>query len=300
MVKSPILLHISMEKDRQVAVIYETYDYNKFHPMKQNRGTATETGTKRRKLVSILKLMETDKYVPELGTIRVNKNLEIIDGHHRLQALKMYKLPVRYEIIEDQRFNEATGREKLGHIYDVNAINPAWSQTDMYKAALAAKAPVAVAIMQIINKYRNTFEFQHVLALMMKNERIFTGARKGDVSMQTFDDKKLLGVLEESAFHLELKYFNDLNQKFRISDRSSLGFKAAYSIIWGFMEHASPTVFRENFRKAILNTSENMLHNTERTRTLSSWIRLLIETHNKKNRDKIKVATVLKALGKST
>lgn len=287
-----------MEKDKQVAVIYETYDHDKFRPMKQNRGTVTETGTKRRKLVSILKLLESGKYVPELGTIRVNKNFEIIDGHHRLQALRMYKLPVRYEIIEDQRFNEATGREKLGHIYDVNAINPSWSQTDMYKAALAAKAPVALAIQQLINKYRNKFEFQHVLALVMKNERIFTGARKGDVSMQTFDDKKLLDVFDEPSFHIEIRYFNELNEKFRISDRSSLGFKAAYAIMWRFMEHTSPPVFRGDFRKAILTTSENMLRNTERTRTLSTWVRLLIETYNKRSRDKVKVTTVLKALGK--
>lgn len=287
-----------MKKDKQVAVIYETSDYDKFKPMKQNRGTVTDTGTKRRKLVSILKLLETGKYVPELGTIRVNKNFEIIDGHHRLQALRMYKLPVRYEVIEDERFNEATGREKLSHIYDVNAINPSWSQTDMFKAAFAAKAPVALAIMQIINKYRNTFEFQHVLALMMKNERIFTGARKGDVSMQTFDNKHLIEQLDDPAFHLELKYFNELNQKFRISDRSALGFKAAYAIIWRYMGHAQPPVFRGDFRKAILNTSENMLRNTERTRTFSVWVRLLIEMYNKKNRDRVKVTEVLKVLGK--
>lgn len=287
-----------MNKDKEVSIIYETYDYDKFRPMKQNRGTVTETGTKRKKLASILKLLKTGKFVPELATIRVNKNFEIIDGHHRLQALKIYKLPVRYEIVTDTRFNEATGREKLGHIYDVNAINPSWSQTDMYKAALAAKAPVALAINQIINKYRNKFEFQHVLALAMRNEKIFTGARKGDVSMQTFDDKKLIDVMEEPEFKYEIKYFADLNEKLRISDRSSLGFKAAYAIIWNFMGVEDPSKFRAEFRKAILLTSENMLRNTERTRTLSAWIRLFIETHNNKTRSKIKVSTVLKALGR--
>lgn len=286
------------EIDKQVSTIYETFDYEKFRPMKQNRGALTESGTKQRKLASILKLLETGKFVPELATIRVNKGFEIIDGHHRLQALKMYKLPVRYEIITDDKFNQATGREKLGHVYDVNAINPSWSQQDMYKAALASKAPVALAIQTIINKYQNKFEFNHVLALIMKNEKIFTGARKGDVSMQTFDDKKLINEIDSNEFSLEIKYFVELNAKLRISERSSLGYKAAYGIIWNFLTVEEPPLFRLTFRKAILTTSENMLRNTDRTRTYSSWVRLFIETYNKRNRAKLKVSNVLKALGK--
>jgi hypothetical protein len=287
-----------MEEDKEVSVIYETFNWDKFKPMKQNRGTLTDTGTKQRKLVSILKLLETGKFVPELATIRVNMNFEIIDGHHRLQALKMYKLPVRYEIITDDKFNQATGREKLGHIYDVNAINPSWTQQDMYKAALAAKAPVALSIQAIITKYRNKFEFNHILALVMKDEKIFTGARKGSVSMQTFDNKKLIEEMESQEFTLEVKYFVELNEKLRISERSSIGYKAAYAIMWKYMGSKEPVVFRSAFRKAILTTSENMLRNSDRTRTLSTWVRLFIETYNRRNRDKIKVISVLKSLGK--
>lgn len=288
-----------MEKDKEVSVIFETRDYDKFRPMKQNRGALTDTGTKQRKLASILKLIETGKFVAELATIRVNKSFEIIDGHHRLQALRMYKMPIRYEIISDDKFNEATGREKLGHVYDVNAINPAWSQNDMYKAALAAKAPLAVAIQQVINKYRNRFDFNHVLALVMKNEKIFTGARKGDVSMQTFDNKKYVEEMETGDFVHEIKYFAELNEKLRITERPSVGYKAAYIILWKYsMLIEEPTDFRGIFRKAILTTSENMLRNTDRTRTLSSWIRLFIETYNKRSRSKLKVSNVMKALGK--
>lgn len=286
------------ETDKPVAMIYETSDYEKFKPMKQNRGTATTTGTKRRKLISILRLLETGKYVPELGTIRVNKNYEIIDGHHRLQALRQYQLPVRYEIIEDDRFNIATGREKLGHVYDANSINPSWSQNDMYKAALAAKAPVALAIDELIKRHKNTFPFNHVLALLMQNERVFTGARKGDVTMQTFDDKKLIEQINSNEFYNEMRFFNELNQKFMYSDRSSLGFKATYAIMWRYsMTLDDPTQFRAEFRKAVPTVSTIMLRNSERTRTFAQWARLLIETYNKRSRSKLKVSHVLKSLG---
>lgn len=288
-----------MKEDKQVAVIYETYDHDKFKPMKQNRGTTSDSGTKRPKLNSILRLIEKGKYVPEVGLIKVNKNLEIIDGHHTLQALKIWKMPVRYIIIEDPKFNEATGRQKLGHVYDVNAINPSWSMKDMYKSVLSAKAPLALLIQALILKYRETFDYNHILALLLKNEIIFTGARRGSVTMQTFDDKNLVEYIESNEFQQEFKYFNELNQKFRISDRANLGFKAAYAIIWKFSYNKQePPVFRSSFRKAILATSEGMLRNTDRTRTYSAWIRLLIETYNKKNRDKVKTTTVLKLLGK--
>lgn len=287
------------ENDKTVASIYETHDYEKFKPMKQNRGTVTTTGTKRRKLISILHLLETGKYVPELGTIRVNKNFEIIDGHHRLQALRQYQLPVRYEIIEDDRFNIATGREKLGHVYDANSINPAWTQTDMYKAALAAKAPVAMAIDELIRRHKNTFPFNYVLALLMQDARVFTGARKGSVNMQTFDDKKLIEQVSSNEFYLEMRFFNELNQKFAYSEKASLGFKAVYTMLWKYsLLTPEPTKFRGDFRKAVPTVSVNMLRNTERTRTFAQWLRLVIETYNKRNREKLKVSNVMKALGK--
>jgi hypothetical protein len=266
--------------------------------MKQNRGAVTETGTKRRKLISILKLIAAKTYVAELGTIKVNKNFEIIDGHHRLEALRIHQLPVRYEIIYDDKFNNTSGREKLGHMYDVNSINASWSQKDMYKGALVAKAPLALAIQALIVKHRDTFDFNHVIALLLKRENIFTGARKTDVNMQMFDNKNFVEYMQENEFDQEFKYFLALNQKLRISDKANLGFKAAYAIIWRYMGHKQPPVFRGSFRKAILATSENMLRNSERTRSFSAWVRLFIETYNKKNRDKIKVTHVLKELGK--
>lgn len=286
-----------MKEDKQVGIIYQTTDYTKFKPMKHNRGATNDSGTQRTKTNNILRLIADGKWVAELGLVKVNKDFEVIDGHHTLKALRTWKLPVRYIIIEDARFNETTGRQKLGHVYDVNSINPSWSMRAMYKSVLSAKAPLAVAIEALIIKYRETFEFNHILALLMKNEVIFTGARRANVTPQTFDDKKLLEYIETNEFDQEFKYFNELNQKFRISDKANLGFKATYAIIWRFMDHKQPPVFRGNFRKSTLLVSEIMLRNTDRTRTLSSWIRLLVETYNRRNRDNVKVSTILRSLG---
>lgn len=286
-----------MKEDKQVGIIYQTTDYTKFKPMKHNRGATNDSGTQRTKTNNILRLIADGKWVAELGLVKVNKDFEVIDGHHTLKALRTWKLPVRYIIIEDARFNETTGRQKLGHVYDVNSINPSWSMRAMYKSVLSAKAPLAVAIEALIIKYRETFEFNHILALLMKNEVIFTGARRANVTPQTFDDKKLLEYMETNEFDQEFKYFNELNQKFRISDKANLGFKATYAIIWRFMDHKQPPVFRGSFRKSTLLVSEIMLRNTDRTRTLSSWIRLLVETYNRRNRDNVKVSTILRSLG---
>lgn len=284
-----------MSNDKVVSRIYETYEYDAFKPLGANRGAANKFGIKNAKLNKMLKLIEEGKFIPELGTIKVNEKYEVIDGHHRLQALKAHKLAVRYEIIHDPKFNIATGREKLGNVYTVNAVNPSWSGKDLFKAAFSAKAPLAIKIQQLINDYGEIFDFLDVLALLKRDEECFSGVKRGGVDMSVFEDASLVDHANTDEFKLELKYFEKLVQKYRISSHRKRGVHATYTILFNI---SNDVIDKIAFRNSCLRVTDNALLSTKKTKNIEAWIRLLVETYNRKNGKSVRVVDILKTINK--
>lgn len=74
--------------DRSIGQIYETDDYSKFKRLEGNRSI--------RNIKKILDSIDSVGYV--LSPILVNEKFEVVDGQHRLEALKKKGLPVHYMI----------------------------------------------------------------------------------------------------------------------------------------------------------------------------------------------------------
>lgn len=283
-----------MASDKVVGQIFETYEYDKFKPLPGNRGVENDEGVKKSKLDTFLRLIQTGKYIPEMGTIKVNKSLQIIEGHHRFQALKLNKLPIRYEIIESATFNEATGREKLANVYTLNSVNTVWTAKDMYQSAVKSKAPLAVKIEELIQKGKGTFDFLDVLALLTNDESYFTGMRGSGADMRIFERKDLVEHAETSEFRSELAWFKEINEKFRISQYRKTGLRVTYMILHGAREIIDPKKFRE----ATPRIPDNKLQNNVKTRNVAAWTRTLTEWYNAKARDNVRVINVAKHLSK--
>ena len=79
-----------MNKDKQIGIIKETYDYWKFKKQKGNR----EITTKGLRILEIS--VEKNGWNPE--PILVNENFEVCDGQHRLEYAKKNHLPIPYII----------------------------------------------------------------------------------------------------------------------------------------------------------------------------------------------------------
>lgn len=81
-------------KDATDKTIYCTTDHNKFSLLKYNRKIDQNNVYNKKKAILRKNQLETNP-------IKVTKNMEVIDGQHRLQAAKELGLPIYYMIVDD-------------------------------------------------------------------------------------------------------------------------------------------------------------------------------------------------------
>lgn len=80
-------------------MVQSTNDYTMFQKCKSNR--ELDPGNIKRIKSSILA-----KNLLHLRPILVSKNFEIIDGQHRLEAARLLKVPIFYQIHEESDFED--------------------------------------------------------------------------------------------------------------------------------------------------------------------------------------------------
>lgn len=99
--------------------IRSTSNYDAFNTVKGNRTVRPAHAKKLR--LAIEQDPETIKYNP----ILVNEKWEVIDGQHRLEAIKQLELPVYYVQVEGL---------KLDNVQQLNSISKQWQPVDYAKA----------------------------------------------------------------------------------------------------------------------------------------------------------------------
>lgn len=265
-------------KDNVVSEIYESTDYDKFTILPENRGRKETNGIKITKLKNLNELHEREEYIDEWALVRVNKAFQIIDGRHTFEDRKARKMPIRYEIIKNEKFNNGhTKRELMSAIFLVNKNSTAWTGDDFYKSNLQNKAPLATRMNEVIERYGNTFKWTDLLALLTKNEEYFTGRFKS-IHADVFDDKKLIKIFDSNEFYQELKFFVKLNEKGRVAYRKSNFLKACYLII----NKAKIVVDPKAFRRYIINIEDKTIEG-HKTKTVGAAIKTCIEFINTQN-----------------
>lgn len=276
-----------MSKDKIVANIYETYDYDKFTIIPENRGHVETKGLKARKLLQLQELVNNGKYCEEYGLVKVNKELVIFDGRHTFELRKLNGMPIRYLIIEDEKYNDVTKKDLLNNVYNVNKINTAWSGNDLFKAAFQTKRPLAIQIQNLMDAANNRFVWTDIIALLTKNDDYFVG-RLHDLDLTSFSDKTLLEEINSKAFKLEYKYFLSLNDKARVALRKGMIIKTVYSVLWKAREIVDPL----KLRTTALNIPDEVL-DSKKTVEIKKFIPILIKHYNKQHGQSVKAEAVV-------
>ena len=120
--------------DKQIASVYETYDYDKFHIM--------EKGNRE---IDHYKKIATQMNEQFLFTvIIVNEKFEIIDGQNRFLASKELHKPIRYIIVEGY------GVEQV-RMYNMEARN--WQKKDFVKSYADEGKKEYVKMMEFQKRY---------------------------------------------------------------------------------------------------------------------------------------------------
>lgn len=119
--------------------IYETKEYSMFKYLNGNREI------KKSNVDKIIDSIKENGYIE--NPILVNNHLEIIDGQHRLQALKELNLPVHYMVVDGAGLKECSV---------MNAKATAWNTSDYLNANIANDSLNAKYIKELANKYNLT------------------------------------------------------------------------------------------------------------------------------------------------
>lgn len=277
-------------KDRVVANVFETTDYDRFSILAENRGQKETKGLKERKLERLQRMVNDGTWIHEMSRVRVNTQQQVVDGAHTLEICRRNKMPVRYEITDNPKFNYVTRREMIGNVYSINSVTTSWSSQELFDAACQLKAPLALIMKEILEANNNFFVWTDLMSLVEKDGRHFVGRWRG-VTMHTFEDKDLVEYIQSPEFEAELKYFVKFNLKARIAPKKGLILKAAYDILWYAREHVDPLMFR----KSLVNIPENVIQ-SGKTTTLDGAIRLLISHYNKSQGQTVNIQSMLFAI----
>jgi len=134
-------------KKLDVGRIYKTINYEILKPLSYNRGVAN--GVIMSKVNTIRQMITDGLFYMNVIHVEINLRGEIIDGHHRLVALKYANLPVNFIINSQPEFNCDNASEILNNVSEYNALNSSWSDIDAYMSALGFNEPTAMAIFNL-------------------------------------------------------------------------------------------------------------------------------------------------------
>lgn len=103
----------------KIRKVESTHDYDMFQPLPGNREIRAGH------VKSLKKAIGDNPDLNEVRPIMVNEKFQVIDGQHRLEALRELGLPVPYQMVEGMN---------LSHTQKLNAHQRNWTQLDYAKS----------------------------------------------------------------------------------------------------------------------------------------------------------------------
>jgi hypothetical protein len=269
--------HRFVGKDEVVAHIYETNNYGKFKFVAENRGRKETDGISAKRMELLQWLKDNNKWIPEKSTVYVNEDGLIVEGRHNFELAVRNKLPVRYIIMEDVRFNDGMSlQELLEHILWINTIDTSWGKAEIFSAACQGKFKVALAIQSLLRIYKDAFKWTDVWALLTHEEDYFAHAAYSKfISMSEFRNNDLYKEATHENFRAEINYLLKLMELFSGTENKRMWIRAVYSIL----NKANEIIDRKAFRKCVLKLDHDKIVRLN-VQDLKGCVRILTEHYN--------------------
>lgn len=119
----------------QTYKVEQTTNYSLFKSMKGNRAL---------NLLNLKRIKASMEIKPLFSPITVNENFEVIDGQHRLEALKELKLPVWYIVVPEYGVEEV-------HVLNTHSAN--WKRTDYLQGYIDLGYRPYIQLQEFMQKY---------------------------------------------------------------------------------------------------------------------------------------------------
>lgn len=125
---------IKQMRNLNSAEVQRTKLYDFFKPIEGNRGRTQQFDERRVK--NLLKIIDSGNYYEELSLVIVNKKGTIIDGVHRVEALRRRDMFVYFRMLTSDRYNPKNPADLMLVVSTINTYNPAWTAKEMFETAL--------------------------------------------------------------------------------------------------------------------------------------------------------------------
>ena len=231
-----------------MSVIKTTSNYELFKPIKGNRKI---------KANHVKKLVDTYDPKVDFPPIRVNKNMEVVDGQHRLEAVKQLKVPIRYEV-------DPEGNLHTVHALNVNVIK--WTIDDYLESYIEK----GLKDYKTYKEFRDSYKFGHELCIAL-----LTGSQPHDPNvMANFKNGKFrIKDIEKAAENASK--FNQIGQYYNGFTRRS--FVSALMFVL-----ANPHFDFDVFIKKVRKNPGALYHCANH----KQYLVLIEEIYNRHNRNK--------------
>jgi hypothetical protein len=168
--------------------IHVTTDYDQFKSLVGNRSIFEPS---LRKLIASLEEHNSLPFTP----IKVNSNMEVIDGQHRLMAARQLNLPIYYVIEPDA---------DLKTVQRVNANQRSWTPFDYLESFIAQGKKDYVRLLDFMDEYRLSLSISAMLlGDITSNALVHRLIKKGDFVISNFDKAE-----REASFLNEIRRYS--------------------------------------------------------------------------------------------
>ena len=189
---------------------FSTLNFGMFKTLQFNRGE--DTGIDVNRLQRFRKLYENGEYFEDEIHVTVNKEMEVVDGHHHLEnhirlAEDGIMLPINFTRTLQKEFNEGTQIQKAGAVARRNAINSKWDSKAHFQTALKFRLPLAVAIQilrsECICSDTRMITPNRIYALLASDNKRLNSEL---VTVEDYDNDELIAVMSTDKFKKEFQF----------------------------------------------------------------------------------------------
>jgi hypothetical protein len=185
---------------------YVITDYSLLKPTNGNRG-----GLRNKRVKAYVDLINAGKFDFDLSTILVDIDGNIIEGHHRFEALKICGEPVQIKIVV---------KKTLSEIARFNAMKTNWVSGEFFDAGVTVQSPLSLYIRDlladVLEKCKldyKKFTTNEMYGLLVKSTKHFSGKNAPDLDM--WENSTLLPVAKKREYKNVVFLYGKLKSEFK-------------------------------------------------------------------------------------
>lgn len=198
--------------------IHRTKNYSIFNTIESNRGQGKSDGIEKNRLKFFNNIMKSVMWLPAFGLIYINRDGYVLDGNHKLSALKKRNDYILFVVLDEEFVNPTTKilseyrKQLMISMSKMNQKDSAWRTGSHFRGALELDFELAVLINEQIQYVSaNTtlsdkdVPANHIYSLVKTNTKHFGSAKK--ILIEDYLNVNDISYIKTNKFALDMEFY---------------------------------------------------------------------------------------------